>query len=339
MTIWYLRPTNGSDVAAGTSFANAFKTFQKCADSWVAGDTLRMCPEAVETTAVIIDLDTTSGTAAAPITIETGNTTDGSRDMNLTYTIQASASIARIFNFPATTANSYLKFFNLVLDGNGNATKCVESLVDGASYLRWFNCRFTGATSDGVGLRSSTGQHKYFKCEFDNNGGVGASVGVAARGDYMLYHCKIHDNTGDGVLSNAGGGDGIMITRCEIYGNGANGILVGSSGGGCQIIGNTIYNNAGDGIELYNATSRHNYVIYHNSIVDNGGYGVFFQAGDPDIVAFMDYNHTHNNASGASDLTLPGDNNVVGDPKFTNVGTGFEDFTPLPGSPLIAVGM
>ena len=95
MTTYYLRPTNGSDAAAGTPFAAAFKTLQKCVDTAVAGDVVRMCPEATETIAAAIDFDTNAGAAGNQILFEPGNTTDGSKDLSLFYTITTVGASSR----------------------------------------------------------------------------------------------------------------------------------------------------------------------------------------------------------------------------------------------------
>ena len=68
---------------------------------------------------------------------------------------------------------------------------------------------------------------------------------------------------------------------------------------------------------------------------------IVFQAGDIGVILAGDYNHFYNNTLGHHDVSggalslLPGDNNIEGDPLFTSVTDGSEDFTPLTGSPLI----
>jgi hypothetical protein len=334
MTTYYVRPTNGSDAAAGTTFGTAFQTTQKAADTATAGDVVRLCPEATETTAVSIDFDTNAGTNINPIIFEPGNVTDGGRDMSLTYTIQASASITGLFDFTGTA--DWVKFFNLSLDGNSNAASPVYNNLDTADGITFINCEIKNGTGDGVNVRgSSTGAAWFFlQCDIHSNGADGIGHSAGNRGDIHIFNSKIRDNTGDGWEVDK---TECICVSCEIFGNGGAGLRLGSNSTSLTVHGCTIYNNTGDGIIFYNATSRNKFLVVNNTVSGNGGYGFNFNTtGDTDIAWVMDYNHTYNNTSGASDLTVPGDNNQTGDPLFED--TGADDFSPGTGSPLLSNG-
>jgi hypothetical protein len=332
MPTYYVRPTNGSDGNSGLTFALAFQTFQKALDTAVASDVIRLCPEATETTAVAVDWDTNAGTTLTPIIIETGNTTDGSRDMSLTYTIQASAAMTGLAT--TTAAADYYKCYNVIFDANSNATHALYNNVDSSDRMQFHNCRFTGSTGDNVNVRG-TSPWQFYDCENDNGGADGYGQTAGGRGALYLRGGSVHDNVGDGITGN----DNHDVQGVEIYNNGAYGWDIESNGGGSICIGNTFYNNTLDALRFYSADTRNNYTVYDNTLSSNGGYGFNFQGLTTNIAYYMDYNHTDGNTLGASDVAMPGDNNVTGAPNFTNVGAGTENFIPLSTSVLVRAGL
>lgn len=80
MATYYVRSSGGNDTNDGLSFANAFATIQKAADTATAGDDVRICADGTHTQTATIDLDTNSGTGASPIVFTGANGTDGSDD-------------------------------------------------------------------------------------------------------------------------------------------------------------------------------------------------------------------------------------------------------------------
>jgi hypothetical protein len=336
MATYFVRPTNGSDAADGLSFANAFQTSQKAFDTAaVAGDIIRLCPEATETTSVTVDVDTNTGSVVTPIVVEPGNTTDGGRDISLTYTLQASASITGLLQFAGT--QDFYKIYNLILDANANAANPLFNNADGSGSNHFIDCRMTGGTGVGVNVRGTEPWH-FINCEVDNNDGVGHDSPAAGRGVRRIFGGSVHDNGGDAlnVEDNAW-----MLIGCEVYDNGGSGIeYTSASGVDMRIIGNTFFGNTDDGITFRNAGNSNLMTVYNNTFVSNGGFGVNFNgSGEPDMALYMDFNHTHNNTSGASDITLPGDNNQTGDPLFTSTTDGSEDFIPTSASPLNRNGL
>ena len=337
MTDYYLRPTNGLDTNDGLTFANAFQTLQKLIDSMaVAGDRGLCCPEAVETTSVSVDVDTNLGTTLNRIVLLTASTVDGTVDLSLTYTIQASASMTGLMHFKGTS--EFYEFHNFIFDANANAAHAIYNNVDDAEWHLFENCRMTDATGDGCNIRGSgSGGWKLIDCEVDNNGGRGLDHIQSNRGGYYIDGGSIHDNTLDGMFANK---QGMVLRNIAIYDNGGDGLELGSNSDASMLTNLTIYRNAGDGVKFSNASADAGYVLSGISSSDNGGYGFNYNGGgEAGNSLYMDYNHTHTNDSGASDLTLPGTHNVTGDPLFTSVVDGSENFIPLTGSPLIGAGI
>lgn len=332
MATYYVRPTNGSDVAAGTSFAVAFATTQKALDTVAAGDTVYLCPEATETTAVQIDVDGAAGTDINYVDFSVGNTTDGAEDLSLTYTIQASASMTGVLFLSNLT--DYYRFRNIFFDANSNAGNVLYSTTDSAEYYMFSNCRFANATADGVNVKGNN--WTFLNCEVDNNGARGIDSYTSGRGSLRMVGGSVHDNTSGGIYYNSSG-QANFTDSVLIYGNGSHGIECGSSGNGTVHSHNTIYDNAGDGIRYYNASSRAQYQTYSNTFVNNTGYGVNFQAVTTDVAFVFSHNHTHNNTSGAVNPSDPDKYPQTGDPLFASAGTA--DFTPAAASPLVGNGI
>jgi len=331
--IYYLRPTNGLNTNDGLSFASAFQTFQKCLDTAVAGDEVRMCPEAVETTSVQIDADTNAGSETAPITFLPASTSDGSVDTSVRYPIQASASITAILSHTASTG--YLRFYNVNFDGNSNATYAVADTADVSGYRLFANCRFYGATSHGFGIRGSSATI-LVGSELYNNGGSGIRNLANGRGLVYSYGSSFHDNTSYGVH--------LSRTQCQferslIYDNGDSGVFCDASAYYLRMVGNTVHGNAGDGVDLDHNAGRFLNEFYNNVFSSNGAYGVRFGQADTDFIWGCDYNAFYNNTLGQSDQTFPGIFNVTGDPLFESVVDGAENFRlSSSSSPLFEAG-
>lgn len=342
MAIYYVRPTNGSDAAAGTSFATAFQTTQKALDVADAGDEVRLCAEATESVGTQIDFDMNAGanttpTAASPMLITGASGTDGSVD-GTRYTLQASAAITAILD-PNPTYWRHVKWHNTIFDGNSNATYCVNdanfnsSVDDQTQYFA--NCRFTGA-SYGLRWRSPSGL-ELVDCEIDNNTNTGLE-GFFSPVSHFLVGCYIHDNGSHGIHSESGNGLPKII-GCIFDTNGGSGvnIEVGTIGGHYMIVGNVFYNNTADGLS-FSTNAINGGVIANNAFVSNGAYGIDWGAQSKGAL-YVDYNCYYSNTTNPTSdgATAPGDNNVTSDPSFTNAASG--DFTPGASSPLIQAGI
>lgn len=341
MAIYYVDPLSGSDAAAGTSFGTAWATTQKAADTAVAGDEVRLCATATETPAAQIDWDTNAGTATSFITFVGADAT-GTPLTTGYYTISGSSlpPTTNLFYWDATGASQYVRFKHIRLTGatNHNVRLGPESGSNVITALVFENCRFDSATVDGI--RQGYGiANQFVNCEVDNNGGCGygpSGSSIAARNGFLFIHGgSIHNNGSAGaVVIN----DRNIITSSLIYSNGGSGVELGRFFQYGLISNNTIYGNTGSGI----GDAGHSFLgqlagqILGNSFVSNSLYGLENNRGS-NVTAWIDYNHYYNNTSGETDFTggTPGDNNQSGDPLFTSVSGGSEDFTPTSGSPLI----
>jgi len=193
----------------------------------------------------------------------------------------------------------------------------------------FISCKFHDGTSVWA-VRADRDNQSFIDCEC--YGQLWDGLMAAGGADNMLLKgCSIHDN------GNRGTGFRFRVVDCVIYNNGGYGIVTNSNTDNEDITGNTIYGNTGDGIAISSGAEPS--VIVNNSISNNGGYGINFTGGTKNYI-LCDYNHYYNNTSGETNLSeTPGDNNQSGDPLFTSVVDGSEDFTPKDGSPLIDNGL
>jgi hypothetical protein len=327
MAIYYVRPTNGDDGANdGLSFANAFQTTQKAADTATAGDEVRLCNEATETPSAAIDFDTNSGTTDSEI-VFVGADSSGNPLTTGYYTISGASlpATTNLIQFNGTVGQIRFSRIRFTAATNRN--------IDNCNFTKFVNCRLDNAGSDAVGVDDQTA-NVFVGCEIDNNAGEGYRVDNANRGDACCFiGCSFHHNS---IGINASNGAFWIISECLIFENTSHGINIDLYFDYGAVIENTIYDNGGDGIFI-NRNPGAPFRIIGNSIALNGRYGINFDDGDTHAGnTLIDYNHTYNNVSGPSNLTLPGDNNVTGDPLFADAANG--DFTPGSSSPLVGVG-
>jgi len=173
-------------------------------------------------------------------------------------------------------------------------------------------------------------------CEIDNNIDNGIALNADSRGPITFIGGSIHDNGATGCrMGEDVAGNGLFGT--EIYANDGDGVQFTPGG---ALYGCTIYGNGGDGVEFSSFDNIGTAYIVNNTIAENGGFGLNYTGSDDEILCMIDYNHYDNNTSGETSFaSTPGDNNVSGDPKFTNITAGSEDFIPLNTSPLIRAGI
>lgn len=197
------------------------------------------------------------------------------------------------------------------------------NLINHNSIIEMRSCRIDNFASDGVYASSGTAGITGYDVEIDSNGGAGVTQSTTSRCIVRLSACRIHHNTGDGINS---GVSSSFVINSLIYRNGGRGVKFDKNATACS--NNTIYANDSHGVQGPCMIGR-------NSLVNNGGYGI-----DGPSLNGVDANHYHNNTSGETSLgagNTPGLDNVTGDPLFTSVVDGSEDFTPQEGSPLIRV--
>ena len=160
--------TGGSDSDDGLSFANAFATTQKAADTAVDGDFVRLCQTATESISTKIDMDRAKGTQDLGIDFISYNSTG--TEESIGYTIQASASIDSILEYNGDI--DFTKWVGVIFDANSNATRCVYNAVaDGADYNSFIDCVFKNASQDCWSIRSNS----WFalRCEWTGAGRYG----------------------------------------------------------------------------------------------------------------------------------------------------------------------
>ena len=331
MATYYVDPNAGSDSAAGTAFGTAWATTQKALDTVAAGDEVRLCKSATETISAIIDLDTTSGTNDAKITI-VSYAADGSAPSD-GYTISTSSSIGALVEH-APSGYSYYRWIGVTFDANDSATNCyLNDGADGSGDSGFLRCIFKDAGEDCFAVR---GNHWHLHdCEITGAARYGISHTSANRGNIRIQDCKVHHNANTGWKCDRATG---VIRRCLFYRNGGWGVECGSSGSTNTFISNTFYGNTSGGLKVMDAPHRNQWAVSGNTFVANGTYG--YNQGDTDRSPILhSNNHHYGNTSGGS---LPsgglGSDLITGDPLFTSTTDGSEDFTPAADSPLVGAG-
>ena len=291
------------------------------------------------------------GSATTVKTLVGANTSyvvDGTRAILTTGVSLATGLIA------IDSGASSVTFRNLDLDANGvgkgdygiyNNTDAEESIV-----IK--NCLIHDADINGVQHGGSTVGDEWaiIGCEIYDNRGSGIRARSTARGVVYVVGCDIHNNTVYGIY----GGNYTRAHKNTIYNNGDSGIFNSNASTlPKSFIGNTIYSNGGDGFE--SVASSELIVIANNTSVGNDGFG-FNLAGMAigEVMVFSNNHSKDNDFDGSKDsgashcsetatlaifVTFGQGNNLSGDPAFTNVGSGTEDFRPGSSSVLIDAGL
>jgi hypothetical protein len=334
----YVRASGGDDGATGATFALGWATLQFAFDTIAAGDTLYVCGNFTITATV--DIDVTTGTITEPVYVRgadaSGNAYAGTGASTITTTTNSLTS--GLIKFAANM--SFWRFYDFVFDGGGNgkATYGIHQSAATSQGCYFERCRVTNCSNSGVVLYSTVST-KLVMCSIDNNGKGGTGHGVncySTSGGAVILYCTINNNASSGVLLDRG----IVMIGCLVYSNGADGLALGTTGDYSQCYNSTFYNNGSDGIQIASTTDA-TYIV-NCSLVGNGAYGLSFASGDIDNFSLIGWNHFHGNATAAysgGGGTPPGTYNQSGDPLFTNVTAGSENFAPGIGSPLIGNGM
>jgi len=348
MTLYFVRPTNGSDSNDGLTFANAFLTTQKAADTATTlGDEVRLCNEADETPSAKVDFDTSSVGA----NFIGADSIDGTPLTSGFYTISGSS-------LPATTnllefANGFKAWFTRVRI-TGATDINIKAL--GTTHITLTNCRVDNATNHGYEGNNGESNIALFDTEIDNNGQTGLKQSTTSRGAFKAYGGSIHDNGDDGVNVGAQ----LVFMYVEIYDNGQNGLRF--NGGVTPHVSNCVFfGNTESGILVNNFTLSSG-VIVNNSFAKNGEYGIEFLSTELDDFPYRNNvatNHYMDNTSGAifdgtsavTEANLNADRRVGTDNLFgdgsggtdatliwTSVTDGSENFIPLTGSILDRAG-
>lgn len=243
------------------------------------------------------------------------------------------------------TLADHIVFRNLDLDGGNKTDDAVYCLNGGAvastgAGTTYVNCSFHGASSSGVRARSSS--MTLVDCDIYDNGLYGFEA-VATIISLVLNRCDIHDNTNHGIHARFSAGS--FILNCQIYDNGGAGISGSSSTTDVQLSDNVIYGNTGDGMVLPSSYARIKF--FNNTISGHAtANGINLNGANVSGMAIFSNNHSHGNnqhtdtVSADADWIALGDgNNIIGDPKFTSVVDGSENFIPQVDSLLIDAGI
>lgn len=205
MTTYYVDPAAGG-ANDGTSWTDAWTTFQSALDTAAAGDTVYL--RGTETLAAKLDADTNSGTTAAGYIKYIGCNGAGSVDGT-----------------------------RFVLDGNSAAVYCLD--INAEDYLWFQNIEFKNATGSGLYAHNTAVSIKFDNCSFNNNGARGA---LFESSHAIFMRCLAYSNSDVGIEVS---GDYHTVAMCAIYGNGDNGVEFPSLTTQSIIYGNVFHDNSG----------------------------------------------------------------------------------------------
>ncbi len=330
MATYYVDPVSGSDANAGTSFGAAWATTQKAADTAIAGDEVRLCATGTETPSSVTAFDTNSGTYSNHIRFVAYNAT-GTAPLTTGYYTISGASLGAGADIFDMNGQDRIDFDGIRLTGApAHGMEHSSGTLDGV-YLR--RCRIDNCGGNGIYMDNSSQFCSIVDCEIDDNVGDGVGQSTSSRGRLTAIASSIHDNGEHGINL----GQVCTFVGCQVFDNTLDGIHIHGASAEILVTGCTIYGNGSDGIHIDDPLKSIN--VSNSSIAQNGGYGISTNSNGLEFIT-SDRNHTHNNTSGIIDTgTLPGSNNVTGDPLFASVVDGSEDFTPGASSPLAGAGV
>ena len=342
MAVYYVDPQNGNDSNTGLNpTTQQWLTTQKALDNVAVTDEVRLMNTQTETLSATLTETTNAAEETAIKFI--GADSNGDPLTTGVYTISANGLGANLYN---TTQDYYIWERVRFTDADATYVNISETGNVAANHLFKY-CRIDNAGSHGVILEAQGWQ--FIECEIDNNGGMGIHIDTVNRANaYTAINCDVHGNTSHGIEI-AGSYNTIYGNR--FYLNGGNGIYILRYCGFIFIHANVFFNNTSSGLRFQGAeASQSNVRVFNNIFDNNGAYGMSVDASYEPVTWFIDNNQYDDNTSGAvdwlgigySDAQINGNgfgtSNVTGDPLFTSVTPGAEDFTLQSGSSCTDVG-
>ena len=328
MSTFFVRASGGNDINDGLSFANAWATLQKMADTMVAGDLGLVASDGVHAPTSTVDLDINAGTPSNPIEWR-GAGPLGEDDGSIVTLNGASVSpvgaIMRTGVVPMVSSNVWFEGFRFTAGANRNWW--VDNNQRGLQFKR---CRFDNAVADGFLFNEPNGYVLFIDCEFDNNGGDGIGVQTGASGRIFLVNCLIHDNASHGI-------DRIIsltMDYCWVYKNGGAGINELLDNPDVQVTNCVFDGNTGDGCIISATTNTGLMMFFNNMITNNGGFGVTHEGNE--MMGLIGNNLFFNNTEGEvsfdgiAEAAIADFNHfgtsVDADPLYKDTGDGTEDY-------------
>lgn len=183
------------------------------------------------------------------------------------------------------------------LSVTGNPTSALITLgAEGTAKSCYVSNSSTNAGA--TGIAGNTAGDTVFDCDALLTGASGGAnaISVQAAGA-VADSCRVNvvSSTAAGIACNSSS----AVLFNTIYGNGGIGITMQTTSGRPYLRSNTIVGCAGDGIDIVTGTTVLQRVV-GNMMTDNGGYAVDFNSAA--VGAFVAYNRTRDNTSGAYNL-------------------------------------
>ncbi len=287
----------------------------------------------------VVDIDTVSGFAAARITIEgvdisgVGLTVNAVRPILLASANLVGAS-GGMFEISGTT--TYWDWRMLDMDGgdtgaNNTAEACIYCNDATSDYHRFFNCKFHNTEYEAFYWKGDYVVYVAGEIYDADKGGGGVPAGYIFATRATVLSSSFHDNADAGL-------------EC-------------SSSFGASIIGNLLYDNSGNGLEVESQSTIS--TVANNTVYGNGGVGIFIDSSASDVrcfnntssgntgfnwdldndatrFAYFGFNHEFAGGGAVDDSFTWADigegNNTTGDPLFTDPANGefrMQDFEIL----------
>jgi hypothetical protein len=279
----------------------------------------------------------------------TGNHTDGPFTITSSNPGTVQPVIDRTGSFNTVTPDASSEYALIGLKFTRSSGSSAHGAIHGNGAIIVKQCEFDGNGMDTVIDGGTAGILFVSDSEiYGANASAGSSHGIDADGTtafkFTMFRTSIHDCDGHGVYANVGARDAHILISNLIYDNTDSGLLVANVGSSNSMLvysNNLFYGNSGDGFEISDSTGDDAAWISfdHNTMVSNGGYGANVAADQINIFASNSNNHYHGNTSGGRNNLPAGTNDTSGDPLFTSVTDGSENFTPASGSPLLDAGI